>query len=159
MSETIIGGIVEPTPVEKKKTGNFFSRLFSSKKKKNKEQEENNSLPASKESEVPVIVELTKQEARDKAKSIINQKFVVGKTYMYRHKGVCGSRDIVKKYILKKKIYSSRGVILNILIMKQIEGPMDKIFTLPRDDCKRFHIKYEPGLQVHSMVNNWIPCK
>ena len=104
-------------------------------------------------------VEMTKQEAKNKAKADIGKKFVIGQVYMLRQKSVCGSKEIVKKYVLKKFIYTSKNEILNVLILKQIEGPVGTIFTLNRNDCKRYHIKYEPGLQVFSMEFNWIPCK
>lgn len=103
--------------------------------------------------------EMTKQEAKNKAKADIGKKFVIGQVYMLRQKSVCGSKEIVKKYVLKKFIYTSKNEILNVLILKQIEGPTGTIFTLNRNDCKRYHIKYEPGLQVFSMEFNWIPCK
>lgn len=104
-------------------------------------------------------VEMTKQEAKNKAKADVGKKFVIGQVYMLRQKSVCGSKEIVKKYVLKKFIYTSKNEILNVLILKQIEGPAGTIFTLNRNDCKRYHIKYEPGLQVFSMEFNWIPCK
>lgn len=104
-------------------------------------------------------VELSKQDAKNAAKAQVGKKFVVGKVYMLRQKSVCGSKEIVKKYVLKKFIYTSKSEFLNVLILKQIDGPIGTIFTLNRNDCKRYHIKYEPGLQVFSMEFNWIPCK
>ena len=55
-------------------------------------------------------------------------------------------------------LITKKDELLNILILKQVEGPKGTIFTLNRNDCKRYHIKYEPGLQVFSMEFNWIPC-
>lgn len=117
----------------------------------NKEQEQETSIEPS--------VEVTKQDAKNNAKALVKKKFVVGKKYMLRQKSVCGSREIIKKYICKKFIYTVKDELLNILILKQVEGPKGTIFTLNRNDCKRYHIKYEPGLQVFSMEFNWIPCK
>ena len=117
----------------------------------NKEQEQ--------EAYIDPSVELTKQKAKNNAKALVKKKFVVGKKYMLRQKSVCGSREIIKKYICKKFIYTVKDELLNILILKQVEGPKGTIFTLNRNDCKRYHIKYEPGLQVFSMEFNWIPCK
>ena len=104
-------------------------------------------------------VEVTKHDAKNNAKALVKKKFVVGKKYMLRQKSVCGSREIIKKYVCKKFIYTVKDELLNILILKQVEGPKGTIFTLNRNDCKRYHIKYEPGLQVFSMEFNWIPCK
>lgn len=117
----------------------------------NKEQEQ--------EAYIDPSVELTKQKAKNNAKALVKKKFVVGKKYMLRQKSVCGSREIIKKYVCKKFIYTVKDELLNILILKQVEGPKGTIFTLNRNDCKRYHIKYEPGLQVFSMEFNWIPCK
>lgn len=117
----------------------------------NKEQEQ--------EAYIEPPVEETKQEAKNNAKALVKKKFVVGKKYMLRQKSVCGSREIIKKYVCKKFIYTVKDELLNILILKQVEGPKGTIFTLNRNDCKRYHIKYEPGLQVFSMEFNWIPCK
>ena len=117
----------------------------------NKEQEQ--------EAYIEPSVEVTKQKAKNNAKALVKKKFVVGKKYMLRQKSVCGSREIIKKYVCKKFIYTVKDELLNILILKQVEGPKGTIFTLNRNDCKRYHIKYEPGLQVFSMEFNWIPCK
>lgn len=111
------------------------------------------------ESYIEPSVEVTKQDAKNNAKALVKKKFVVGKKYMLRQKSVCGSREIIKKYVCKKFIYTVKDELLNILILKQVEGPKGTIFTLNRNDCKRYHIKYEPGLQVFSMEFNWIPCK
>lgn len=117
----------------------------------NKEQEQ--------EAYIEPVAEVTKQEAKNNAKALVKKKFVVGKKYMLRQKSVCGSREIIKKYVCKKFIYTVKDELLNILILKQVEGPKGTIFTLNRNDCKRYHIRYEPGLQVFSMEFNWIPCK
>ena len=117
----------------------------------NKEQEQ--------EAYIDPSVEVTKRKAKNNAKALVKKKFVVGKKYMLRQKSVCGSREIIKKYVCKKFIYTVKDELLNILILKQVEGPKGTIFTLNRNDCKRYHIKYEPGLQVFSMEFNWIPCK
>ena len=117
----------------------------------NKEQEQ--------EAYIEPVAEVTKQEAKNNAKALVKKKFVVGKKYMLRQKSVCGSREIIKKYVCKKFIYTVKDELLNILILKQVEGPKGTIFTLNRNDCKRYHIKYEPGLQVFSMEFNWILCK
>mgnify|MGYP006962948631 CR=1 FL=1 len=132
----------------------FFLMEASPKKSelKTKQEQEQDAL-------IEPIVELSKQEAKNNAKALVNKKFVIGQKYMLRQKSVCGSREIVKKYICKKFIYTSKSQLLNVLILKQVEGPQGTIFTLNRNDCKMYHIKYEPGLQVFSMEFNWIPCK
>ena len=84
-------------------------------------------------------------------------KWVNGRVYKIRFKGKCGLRGYEKKYVLKKFIYTINQDTVNIVIMKQIAGPVSTIFTLNREECKRFHIKYEDGLQVMPMDFNWIP--
>ena len=54
-----------------------------------------------------------------------------------------------------KFVYSMNDTETNILILKQIYGPKGTMYTLNRHDCKKLHIKYEPGLQVFSMLLNW----
>lgn len=100
------------------------------------------------------IVECTKQEAKQEAKKQINKKFYVGDIYYIKN-------NINKKYYkLIKYIYSDKTEIVNALIMLQVGGEKsDTIYTLTQKDCKRYHIKYQPGLQVFSMTLNWIHKK
>jgi hypothetical protein len=43
--------------------------------------------------------------------------------------------------------------------MRQITPYDGRKFTLDRQECAKFHIKYEPGLEVWPMEINWIPEK
>lgn len=97
-----------------------------------------------------------KNIAKNKAKRSINKRFKVGGRYFLHLKSRDGSRYILKEYICKKFIYSLNDNIMNIVIMQQIAGEVDKKFTLNKNECKQFHIKYEPGLEVYSMDMNWI---
>lgn len=96
---------------------------------------------------------LSKREIKQQAKAIIRKKFYIGETYYLK------SSTIKRQYILKKYIYAIRDDIVNIVIMKQISGPIGKIYTLTPHDCLNYHIKYEPGLQVFSMSLNWVHRK
>ena len=100
-----------------------------------------------------------KNIAKNKAKRSINKRFKVGGRYFLHLKSRDGSRYILKEYICKKFIYSLNDNIMNIVIMQQVAGEVDKKFTLNKNECKQFHIKYEPGLEVYSMDMNWIPEK
>jgi hypothetical protein len=40
---------------------------------------------------------------------------------------------------------------MNSLIVKKLSGPEEKIYSLTPYDCKRLHIKFQPGLQIMSM--------
>lgn len=93
----------------------------------------------------------TKRRLKKEAKAEVKKKFICGRTYYLKGRG-----GIKKEYILKKYIYTINESIVNIVIMKQISGPRASIYTLNPYDCKRYHIKYEEGLQVFSMQMNWI---
>ena len=100
-----------------------------------------------------------KNIAKNKAKRSINKRFKVGGRYFLHLKSRDGSRYILKEYVCKKYIYSLNDNIMNIVIMQQVAGEVDKKFTLNKNECKQFHIKYEPGLEVYSMDMNWISEK
>ena len=100
-----------------------------------------------------------KNNAKNKAKRSIDKRFKIGGRYFLHLKSRDGSRYILKEYICKKFIYSLNDNIMNIVIMQQVAGEVDKKFTLNKNECKQFHIKYEPGLEVYSMDMNWIPEK
>lgn len=100
-----------------------------------------------------------KNIAKNKAKRSINKRFKVGGRYFLHLKSRDGSRYILKEYVCKKIIYSLNDNIMNIVIMQQVAGEVDKKFTLNKNECKQFHIKYEPGLEVYSMDMNWISEK
>lgn len=95
---------------------------------------------------------LNKRMVKSKAKSEINKKFVRGSYYFLKDK--CS--NTIKEFELKQIIWTINDNIINALIMKQISGPNNSIFTLNKYDCKKFHIKFEPGLQIFSMDLNWI---
>jgi hypothetical protein len=100
-----------------------------------------------------------KNIAKNKAKRSINKRFKVGGRYFLHLKSRDGSRYILKEYVCKKFIYSLNDNIMNIVIMQQVAGEVDKKFTLNKNECKQFHIKFEPGLEVYSMDMNWITEK
>ena len=87
----------------------------------------------------------TKRRLKNEAKAQVKKKFIIGRTYYLKGRG-----NVKKEYILKKYIYTINESIVNIVIMKQISGPKASIYTLNPYDCKRYHIKYEDGLQVFS---------
>lgn len=105
-------------------------------------------LPEDEETQVSEKIKLKRQE-----KKKINKKFVVNHTYHLRTKLNNENRKI---FVLKKFIYTINDLPVNILILKQLSGEKNKIFTLSREECKILHIKYEDGLQVWPMDLNWI---
>jgi len=97
--------------------------------------------------------------AKHRAKKRIKTKFKIGRYYYQRIKSKDGSPNIVIKYQCVKTIYSIKDIETNIVIMRQITPYDGRKFTLDRQECAKFHIKYEPGLEVWPMEINWIPEK
>ena len=100
-----------------------------------------------------------KYKAKHQAKRSISKRFKIGKKYFLRIKPKDGSREVVRGYVCKKFIYTMNDMPMNIVIMKQFSGEEAKKFTLDRHECEKFHVKFEPGLEVWSMNLNWIPEK
>lgn len=93
---------------------------------------------------------ILKQVAKVRAKESVSNKYKIGDILVLRGKIRDGSRRIVKVFEVKKIIWSVKSQIVNVLVLKQLEGPNNNR-TLTKEDCKKYHIKYEPGLQVYSM--------
>ncbi len=97
--------------------------------------------------------------AKHRAKKKIKTKFKIGRYYFQRIKPKDGSPNVVIKYQCVKTIYSIKDIETNIVIMRQISPYDGRKFTLDRQECAKFHIKFEPGLEVWPMEINWIPEK
>ena len=52
-----------------------------------------------------------------------------------------------------------KGIPMNIVVMKQVDGPKGKMYTMDKTNCNDYHIKWEPGLEVFAMQLPWIPTK
>ena len=97
----------------------------------------------------------TKPESKRKAKEKVRRKFVVGELISLKTKSKCGSKEVIKGYKVVKFFYTINDIETNALVLKQIYGPQSQIYTLNIHDCRKLHIKYEPGLEVFSMNLNW----
>ena len=97
----------------------------------------------------------TKRDYKNEAKAKVKRKFKLGDLISLKIKSKGGSKEIIKGFKVMKFVYSMNDSETNILILKQIYGPKGTMYTLNRHDCKKLHIKYEPGLQVFSMLLNW----
>jgi hypothetical protein len=95
-----------------------------------------------------------KKISKNEAKSNIKTKYKIGDHLILRGKIKDGSERLVKKFEIKKIIWSIKSKPMNIFILKQLEGPNNNT-TLDRNDCKKYHIKYEEGLQAYSMMLNF----
>ena len=95
-----------------------------------------------------------KVKAKREAKSEMNKWFKIGDVIAIRGKIRDGSRRNVKKFVVKKIIWSINAKPVNVYILKQISGECNNM-TLTKNDCKKYHVKYEENLQVYSMMLNW----
>lgn len=100
-----------------------------------------------------------KYVTKHRAKKKIKTKFKIGRYYFLRIKPKDGSADVIIKYQCIKTVYSIKDIQINVVIMKQITPYQGKKYTLDKHDCEKFHIKFEPGLEVWPMELNWIPEK
>lgn len=81
--------------------------------------------------------------------------FVIGEKYAL--KGVsCEGFDMPEKVYELIGIHDQfDGIDINSLIVKQISGSQDKIFTLSKNDCEHIGIEYQSGLQLFPKHLNW----
>ena len=94
---------------------------------------------------------ISKSEAK---KSIKENKYQIGDILILKGKIKDGSIRNVKEFEVKKIIWSVKNQPVNVLILKQLSG-INTNMSLNKNDCKKYHIKYEPGLQVYSMSLNF----
>jgi hypothetical protein len=92
--------------------------------------------------------DIKKSEPKKKVK-----KFKIGERYLIYP---MNNKKLRREFVVKKTIYSIKDREVNIVIMKQISGPESTTkFTLSKEDCLKYHLKYEDGLQVCSMELDW----
>lgn len=85
--------------------------------------------------------------------------FIKGEKYSL--KGVsCEGFEMPEKIYEVVGVHDSfDGVDINSVIVKQISGDQDKIFTLSKNDCKFMGIDYENGLQLFPKYLDWKKVK
>ena len=81
--------------------------------------------------------------------------FVIGERYALKGTSCEGFEMPEKVYELVAVHDEFDGVNINSLIVKQVEGTQDKIFTLSKNDCEHIGIEYENGLQLFPKHLNW----
>lgn len=97
-------------------------------------------------------------EVKHAVKSESKLKFTVGKEYKLRRKSLYSM--VEKRYICKGVVWKIKNEPVGIVVMKCTEHQPDEyIFTLGKHDCRRLHIKFEPGLQVFSIKEKFIEVK
>lgn len=82
-------------------------------------------------------------------------KFVKGEKYSLAGVSCEGFEMPEKVYELVGVHDEYDGININSLIVKQISGDQDKIFTLSKNDCACMGIEYENGLQLFPKHLNW----
>lgn len=82
-------------------------------------------------------------------------KFVKGEKYSLAGVSCEGFEMPEKVYELVGVHDEYDGVNINSVIVKQISGDQDKIFTLSKNDCACMGIEYENGLQLFPKYLNW----
>lgn len=102
---------------------------------------------------------INKQIVKHRCKKKVKVKFIVGNHYILYTKPKDNSKPIVREFECKKFIYSMKGIPMNVVIMKQVDGPEGKKYTLDKSGCKDYHVKWEPGLEIFAMEMFWIPKK
>lgn len=137
------------TPTTFGKPATTIISNVTSNNKKNRKKQKLNKDPKYRES----------RNIKLKAKLKNKLKFKIGSHYFLNFKSKRLLGNIVLEYVCVKVIYAIRNIPVNIVIMKQISNFNNKKYCLTPSQCKIYHIKYEPGLQVCSMNLNWIPEK
>lgn len=79
--------------------------------------------------------------------------------YLLKRETLDGSEQQEKTYLLVKYIHDIFGIVLDCLVVKQLSGNNEKIFTLTKSDCSLLEIKYQSGLQILPAQLNWEPVK
>lgn len=96
-----------------------------------------------------------KKISKDEAKSLVTVRYKIGDVLVLKSKIRDGSKRNYRKFVVKKIIWSINSNPVNIIIVKQVSGPITNM-SLSKNDCKRYHIKYEENLQVYSMSMNFV---
>lgn len=95
-----------------------------------------------------------KKLAKDIAKQSVTVRYKPGDVLLLKGKIRDGSRKLIKKFVVKKLIWSIYSKPVSVLIVQQIEG-VNNNMSLTKADCKKYHIKYEENLQVYPMLTKF----
>lgn len=60
-----------------------------------------------------------------------------------------------KVYVVVGYLTNFSGIDVNSVIVKQVEGPMDTIYTLSKVDCEMIGIEFQEGLQLFPLGLKW----
>lgn len=99
-------------------------------------------------------VDFTDMGVVEEAKNAV-PTFIIGEKYSLKGVSCEGFEMPEKVYELVAIHDEFDGININSLIVKQISGDQDKIFTLSKNDCDHIGIEYEKGLQLFPKHLNW----
>ncbi|MBR4624733.1 MAG: hypothetical protein IKO56_04260 [Alphaproteobacteria bacterium] len=85
--------------------------------------------------------------------------FEENRVYLLKRETLDGSEQQEKTYLLVKYIHDIFGIVLDCLVVKQLSGNNEKIFTLTKSDCALLEIEYQSGLQILPSKLNWEQVK
>ena len=94
-----------------------------------------------------------------KAENVNNVRLRKGLRYQLQGTACDGFTMPVKTYEVVSIIHSYGGELIDGVIVKQVDGAKDLIFTLSKNDCACMGIEYEPGLQIFPRQMSWIPVE
>lgn len=82
-------------------------------------------------------------------------KFIEGEKYSLKGIACDGFKMDEKIYELVGIVNDFHGVKIDSVIVKQVEGEKDLIFTLSKNDCEHLGIEYQNGLQLFPQRLDW----
>ena len=146
-SKLIIKGISDMVNAD---FDNATTKKYMNSNRTNQKVENRFSLPK----ELFEMVDFTKMGVISEPKKFV-PKFVKGEKYALSGVSCEGFEMPEKVYELVGVHDEYDGININSVIVKQISGDQDKIFTLSKNDCACMGIEYENGLQLFPKYLNW----
>ena len=83
------------------------------------------------------------------------KNFIIGNKYSLGGEDCDDFKMPLKEYILIGEVSNVNGIDVDSLIMKQVSGNVNTIFSLTKSDCKLLNIDFESGLQLFPKNLNW----
>lgn len=87
------------------------------------------------------------------------ERFKKGDTYLLQSPECEGFEIFEKEYEVVAAINEVDGIEIDSVVMKQVGGEKNTIFSLSKNDCKLLNIPYERELLLMPTTLNWIPSK
>jgi hypothetical protein len=106
----------------------------------------------------PQILSFIPKESKETVSPKKQERKVFEKGKIYTLSGVeCDDFEMpTKEYELIGFVSKVNGIVLDSVIMKQISGEQNTIFSLTKNDCRNLNIEFQPGLQLFPKNLNWV---